>query len=130
MASLCTEPPGFLSDTKEGPGDTSASSRELSIQVTGTPPPNVTWLHNNEPIDEASNSRLSASYEEDGNMKATLSINEVKADDRGTYTLRASNMYGLAEEVWRVPVICKGMTLVTLLLSLSPLLCLSHSLLS
>lgn len=123
MICISPGPLDFLNGSKVGPGVTSAATRELSIKVTGRPITSVVWLHNNVPIDEASNSRLSTSIEEDGRyMKATLMITEVEPEDRGTYTLQVSNSYGLAEEVWRVPVICKAMAyLVTLLLSLSTL---------
>lgn len=113
MASLCIPlgPPGFPNGTKVGPQDTSATTRALSIQVTGRPIPSVVWLHNNVPIDVASNSRLSTSYEVDGdNRRAWLNITDVEPGDRGTYTLKVNNSYGSDKEEWQVPVICKEMT--------------------
>ena len=109
LPSLPLSPSEFPRFTnKVDPGPTSSNSRVLSVLVTGDPTPDVEWLHNDEATDVSSNSRLSISSVAEGEgQKEMLTITDIQPEDRGTYTLRANNIAGRAEEDWLVPVACK-----------------------
>ncbi|GCB76261.1 hypothetical protein scyTo_0019867 [Scyliorhinus torazame] len=60
---------------------------ELTCQVTGHPPPNITWLRNNVPLTELDGARLSAD-------RSKLSIARLKLVDIGRYVCVAGNEAG------------------------------------
>ena len=88
-----------------GPGSADSTSRELSVHVAGDPPPAVVWRHNGNDI---ANSRVTISSEEDGNGNLErLTITGILPEDRGRYTLHASNTAGEASVGWDVFVLCE-----------------------
>lgn len=65
----------------------------LESNVSGVPRPEVKWLLNNEPISPSDHVKIS--HDEEGNLK--LEIETVKPEDRGVYTVKASNASGDAK---------------------------------
>ncbi|XP_066257893.1 uncharacterized protein [Euwallacea similis] len=61
--------------------------------VTGQPKPELKWLLNNNPITDTAH--FKTSIDADGNFK--LEIESVKAEDKGVYTVKASNSAGDAK---------------------------------
>jgi hypothetical protein len=88
-----------------GPGDVTFEHRELSVFVTGTPIPDVEWRHDGEVIDGTSARITTTSVLEGGGRRETLTISDIEADNRGLYTLHASNTAGTAVAEWKVLVI-------------------------
>lgn len=64
-----------------------------SGNVTGEPKPELKWLLNNIPITDTAH--FQTTQDEEGNFK--LEIQNVKAEDKGVYTLKASNPAGDAK---------------------------------
>ncbi|XP_017775027.1 PREDICTED: titin [Nicrophorus vespilloides] len=65
----------------------------LEAQVSGTPRPDIKWLLNNTPIDQSE--RIQLAHADDGTLK--LDIANVKNEDRGVYTVKATNRKGEAK---------------------------------
>lgn len=65
----------------------------LEGNVVGEPRPEIKWLLNNLPITDAQHFRIT--YDEEGNVK--LEIDEVRPEDKGVYTVKASNSLGEAK---------------------------------
>ena len=68
----------------------------LICEASGTPAPEVTWTHNEEPLDKERFIQLA-----DG----SLFINDTDLQDEGTYVVRAINQAGEAEASVRVTVL-------------------------
>ena len=68
----------------------------LICEASGTPAPEVTWTHNDEPLDKERFIQLA-----DG----SLFINDTDLQDEGTYIVRATNTAGEAEASVRVTVL-------------------------
>ncbi|XP_037781353.1 LOW QUALITY PROTEIN: titin-like [Penaeus monodon] len=65
---------------------------KLECQVTGNPTPTITWFHNNKPVKETPDCRLTF----DG-QTATLVMSEAFPKNAGTYTVVAKNSAGEAQ---------------------------------
>ena len=68
----------------------------LICEASGTPAPEVTWVHNDLPLDKERFIKLA-----DG----SLFINDTDLQDEGTYFVRATNSAGEAEAAVRVTVL-------------------------
>lgn len=64
---------------------------EFECNVQGVPKPNITWYLNNKPIPDG-DFRLNKIQQNDGTVK--LIINNVTPNDKGLYTVKASNPLG------------------------------------
>lgn len=69
----------------------------INIEVTGNPPPSITWQKNGEDI---SDPRVMISG-------STLSISSVQHSDAGRYTVTAQNAADTVQISYRVIVQCK-----------------------
>lgn len=67
---------------------------ELECTIQGEPVPEIKWLLNNREIDE-SGGRVHYVHQADGSVK--LKIEDVRAEDKGVYTVRATNAAGEAK---------------------------------
>nr|CAI5864924.1 unnamed protein product [Callosobruchus analis] len=65
----------------------------LEGNVTGEPKPDIKWLLNNLPITDTQH--FICSHDDDGNVK--LEITTVRPEDKGVYTVKASNTHGDAK---------------------------------
>lgn len=89
---LSGSPPKFdklLSDVLVSEGDKVI----FEANVTGEPKPEVKWLLNNQVVNASDHIKIT--HETDGTIK--LQIDEVKAEDKGVYTAKASNPSGDAK---------------------------------
>ena len=91
-----------------GPGSAASTRREMSaIVITGDPVPDVEWRHNGNLVSETERISLSSEVA-GGGRRERLIITNIQPEDRGVYTLHASNTAGQADDVqWTVPVLCK-----------------------
>ena len=90
-----------------GPGSATSTRRELSVIVTGHPVPDVEWRHIGNLVSETERISLSSEVA-GGGRRETLIITNIQPEDRGVYTLHASNTAGQADDVqWTVPVLSK-----------------------
>ena len=81
-------PPKFLTPSEISVVE--GSSFRLTAVVDGDPPPDVTWMHDDRPIDT---DRSVVSFDGD---KCTMEIPEAIMDDKGDYTLNVRNEGGEA----------------------------------
>ncbi|CAH1976516.1 unnamed protein product [Acanthoscelides obtectus] len=65
----------------------------LEGNVTGEPKPDIKWLLNNLPITDTQH--FSCTHDDEGNVK--LEIAHVRPEDKGVYTVKASNTHGDAK---------------------------------
>lgn len=91
-----------LGDTEARIGDRDV---DLTVEVTGSPSADVTWLFNGKPISDSS---VSASFEvvKSGD-KSSLKIKEITAECEGVYSCIASNNCGSEETSAKLTVIAK-----------------------
>ncbi len=68
----------------------------LICEASGTPAPDVTWTHKDQPVDKERFIQLA-----DG----SLFINDTDLQDEGTYVVKAVNLAGEAEVAVRVTVL-------------------------
>ncbi|XP_078604169.1 hemicentin-1-like isoform X2 [Branchiostoma floridae x Branchiostoma japonicum] len=84
-----------------GPGEdvTTVVNRpvELTCPVEGIPTPQVRWLHNQRPVNQDENIRLTRQGQ-------TLSVSSVQISHQGTFTCIASNIVGQVERTFRLTV--------------------------
>ncbi|XP_038637840.1 LOW QUALITY PROTEIN: hemicentin-1-like [Scyliorhinus canicula] len=80
-------PPQLLTGESSHVTVTVDNPLELTCQVTGHPPPNITWLRNNVPLTELDGARLSAD-------RSKLSIARLTLVDIGRYVCVAGNEAG------------------------------------
>ncbi|KAM3916775.1 striated muscle preferentially expressed protein kinase isoform 2-T2 [Leptodactylus fuscus] len=64
----------------------------LDCKISGTPPPEITWMHDGHPVVESENMHI---LKERGYH--TLLITQVSPEDEGQYTVIANNQHGEAE---------------------------------
>ena len=67
---------------------------DIICEATGTPAPNVTWIHKGQ-------------VKSSGSQTAHLTFSTVRKDDAGTYSCKASNSVGSAEKILNLVVNCK-----------------------
>ena len=85
------------------PGETLA----LSALAVGDPLPSTQWRHNHEPI-TSTDTRISTSEEGEGDgVRASLTLSGITKEDRGVYSLHASNTAGVEVQQWSVSVVCE-----------------------
>lgn len=65
----------------------------LEAIVTGEPKPEIKWLLNNQAV--ATNERIKSTHDNEGNVR--LEIDKVRPEDKGVYTVKASNPSGDAK---------------------------------
>ena len=68
----------------------------LICEASGTPAPDVSWTHNEEPLDKERFIQLA---------DASLFINDTDMQDEGSYLVKATNSAGTVEQLVRVTVI-------------------------
>ena len=67
---------------------------DIICEATGTPTPNVTWIHKGQ-------------VKSSGSQTAHLTFSAVRKDDAGTYHCKASSSVGSAEKILNLVVNCK-----------------------
>lgn len=72
---------------------------DFECQVSGWPEPELLWLMDGQPLRPSHDFRI----QYDG-QKGTLQIRDAQPDDTGTYTVRITNDYGVAETRCRLEV--------------------------
>lgn len=90
-----------LNDTEARIGDRDI---DLTVEITGSPEAEVTWMLNGEPIDSSTSAAFTIIK---GDGKCSLKIKEVTADCEGEYTCIASNSCGREETSGKLTVIAK-----------------------
>ncbi len=83
-------PPEFCTELEDKTIE-EGESVEMQIFVTGTPPPDVIWYKDDQPITIYPHRRFHATRE---NEICSLEIKDARCSDEGTYTCRAKNTAG------------------------------------
>ena len=87
------------------------ASQILSALVIGDPPPMTVWSHNGQRISVSDDHQITNSTESGGNgegVRVRLTVLDVDEDDRGVYSLRATNRAGEDSHEWTVSVPCES----------------------
>ena len=82
----------------------------LSALAVGDPLPSTEWRHNDQPISSTTDTRISTGEEGEGEgegVRASLTLSDITKEDRGVYSLHATNTAGVEVQQWSVPVICE-----------------------
>ena len=80
----------------------------LSALAVGDPPPSTQWRHNDQPISPTTDTRVSTGEVGEGEgVRASLTISDITKEDRGMYSLHASNTAGVGVHQWSVSVVCE-----------------------
>ena len=90
---------------------TGASQIQLSALVIGDPPPMTVWRHNGQLMSVSADHQITNSTEFGGNeegVRVRLTVLDVDKDDRGVYSLHATNTAGGDNHEWTVSVPCES----------------------
>lgn len=95
---------GLLTGTR----DTNlAATESLYCKVKSHPASSITWFFNNESISSASYTQSLVSAASDMETReSTLAVTNIKREDHGNYTCRATNAVGSSDQSLILNVLC------------------------